>query len=126
MIPQTKLDQVQTLLFVSASLSPSSLDAAVEIAIMVTVVVAAAALSMLDFNTVGVAAVEERNTLPLVETDGIVEAVELEIVVDVEFDATKTDSKGGLTELLEDTTLSFNAVPFHTTLQELVLKLLGT
>jgi hypothetical protein len=93
---------------------------------MVTVVVAAAALSMLDFNTVGVAAVEERNTLLLVETDGIVEAVELEIVVDVEFDATKTDSKGGLTELLEDTTLSFNAVPFHTTLQELVLKLLGT
>jgi hypothetical protein len=111
---------------VSASLSPSSLDGAVEIAKMVTVVVAAAAWSMLDFDIVGVAAVEERNPLLVVETGGNVEAAELEIIVDVEFDATNTVSKGGLTELLEYTTLSFNAVPFHITLQGLVLKLLGT
>jgi hypothetical protein len=109
------------LLFVSASLSPSSLDGAVEIAKMVTVVVAAAAWSMLDFDIVGVAAVEERNPLLVVETGGNVEAAELEI-----FDATNTVSKGGPTELLEYTTLSFNAVPFHITLQGLVLKLLGT
>jgi hypothetical protein len=102
---------------------------------MVKVLVAGAeAASMLGFDAViavaafveGVCTAFRVNRSLLIETDDEVEIEAFEMVVDVESDAAKAVSKAELTEVLENLMLSFSAVPFHTTLHELVLKLVGS
>jgi hypothetical protein len=60
---------------------------------------------------------------PLAEAD---DDVEIDVMIDVEFGAAKAVSSVGLIEVFKDSTLSLSAVPFHKTLHELVLKLVGT
>lgn len=102
---------------------------------MVNVLVAEeAALSILSFDTgVVTAAFVEGICIaflvtksPLAKTDDDVEIEVLEVTIDVKFSAAKAVSGAGLTDVFEDSTLSLSAVPFHKTLHELVLKLVGT
>ena len=98
---------------------------AVEVAKIVKVLVEGrgATLSILAFDAVAIGAIfweAVRVAWPvdmslLVEINEDVEIGELEMVVDVEFWAAKAVWKAGLIELLEDTTLSLSAVPFHRT-----------